>query len=416
MLVVILIFCNILGTIHPFVMKQILEVDVKSANSKEIFLQLVILYTLIHIGYAFFKNLRNTKVNQTMSKILRDIRSNLFNQVLHFKMKTFEKYNSAKLYTRLTNDVNELFNLFFSILNIVVNNLLYLLFMVMMMFFANISLAWIGFATICVIGLSTMKCTNILGNIRKKFLKDRDLINREYSELYNKNKLTYLYGLQEKNMKKADALFAKELKGRKQYIFVHHFTYWILTLLEAFGIYFVLYYALNINPSISIGDIYLILFYIKECRGPLNEICDQLEEIQTCTISYQRIKELLQETDLEDIEKGEEVETLKGDIEFQNVTMKYEKETVLKDVSFVIKEGAKVTIAGRTGAGKSTLVNVFMKMYDIQKGRILIGNKDICKIATKSLRNNISYISQNPYIFADTLRNNIRIREGRYNR
>ena len=87
--------------------------------------------------------------------------------------------------------------------------------------------------------------------------------------------------------------------------------------------------------------------------------------------------------------------------------MKYDKEMILKNISFVIKRGTKVTIAGRTGAGKTTLINVLMKLYDIQSGQILIGNKDISQISTKCLRKNISYISQNPFIFEDTVRNNI---------
>lgn len=87
--------------------------------------------------------------------------------------------------------------------------------------------------------------------------------------------------------------------------------------------------------------------------------------------------------------------------------MKYDKETILKNISFVIQKGTKVTIAGRTGAGKTTITNVLMKLYDIESGKILIGNLDISEISTKCLRDNISYISQNPYIFADTVRNNI---------
>ena len=87
--------------------------------------------------------------------------------------------------------------------------------------------------------------------------------------------------------------------------------------------------------------------------------------------------------------------------------MNYDKEMILKNISFVIKRGTKVTIAGRTGAGKTTLINVLMKLYDIQSGQILIGNKDISQISTKCLRKNISYISQNPFIFEDTVRNNI---------
>lgn len=87
--------------------------------------------------------------------------------------------------------------------------------------------------------------------------------------------------------------------------------------------------------------------------------------------------------------------------------MKYDKEIILKNISFIITEGTKVTIAGRTGVGKTTLINVLMKLYDINNGKILIGNYDISQISTKCLRDNISYISQNPYIFEDTVRNNI---------
>ena len=390
-------------------MKQIVDVDFQVNDVQTILLKLVFAYTLVHIACENSKNIRNIKVNRLMAEMLKDIREKLFDKVLKFKMKTFEKYNSAQLYTRLTTDVEELFTLFFGVLNVIVNDIVYLLFMIIMMFFADISLAWIGFATICAIGVSTMKFTNVLGKLNRKILKRRDIENREFSEFYNKNKLTYLYQLQERNKKKSDYLFEEELKVRKKYIFVHSFTYWALTLLEAIGIYSVLYYALNINLSISIGSLYLILFYIKECRSPLSEICDQLEEIQTCLASYQRVKEILQETDLEDLTVGEKIDIVKGDIEFQNVCMNYGKEMVLKDISFVIREGTKVTIAGRTGAGKSTLVNLLMKLYDIKSGKILIGNKDIHKISTKSLRNHISYISQTPYIFADTVRNNIRL-------
>ncbi len=293
-----MILCNTLSTIHPFIMKQIVDVDLQANDVQTILVKLVFAYILVHIACAISKNVRNIKVNQLMAKMLRDIREKLFDKVLKFKMKTFEKYNSAQLYTRLTTDVEQLFTLFFGVLNVIVNDVVYLLFMVAMMFLADISLAWIGFATICAIALSTMKFTNVLGRLNREVLKRRDRETREFSEFYNKNKLTYLYQLQEKNKEKSDFLFEDELKVKKKYIFIHSFTYWALILLEAIGIYSVLYYALNINLSISIGSLYLILFYIKECRSPLSEICDQLEEIQTCLASYQRVKEILQETDL----------------------------------------------------------------------------------------------------------------------
>lgn len=402
----LLILCNIFGTIHPFIMKQILDVDFQAVDVEEILVKLVVAYVSIHVFYAFLKNIKNIKFNILMAKFLKDIRIKAFDKLLKFKMKTFEKYNSAQLYTRLVNDVGELFSLFFGVLNVLIDDVLYIVFMVIMMFFADIQLALIGLATIGVIGIVTIKSTNILGKLMQQILRRREITTKELSEFYNKSKLTYLYQLQENNIEKSKYVFGEELKARKRYIAFHHFPYWLIGVLEAVGIYSVLYYALNIK-SISIGSVYLILFYIKECRNPLNSICNQLEEIQNCMASYRRIKQILQEKEEDNLTQGKDMDVLKGDIEFQNVSMKYDKETVLKNISFTIKEGNKVTIAGRTGAGKTTLVNVLMKLYNIQSGKILIGNQDISEISNQSLRKNISYISQNPYIFTDNLRNNI---------
>lgn len=225
--------------------------------------------------------------------------------------------------------------------------------------------------------------------------------------MYNKSKLTYLFGLQKDNINKTSKLLDEELKYRKKFIFTESFMLPIELILEAIGIYAILYYALKINVDISLGSIYLVLFYVKQCRNPLSEMFDYLEEIQTSLNSLKRINRILKETDDEDIYKGEYIKDLNGDIEFRNVCMNYGKETILKDISFVIKKGSKVTIAGKTGVGKTSLTNIFMKLYDISSGQILIDGHDISDISIKSLRDNISYISQNPYIFEDTLRNNI---------
>lgn len=404
---ILLIICNLLSILHPYIMKQILDLDFSSNNIQNIILKFIIIYVSIHIVLAVLKNLNNIIINKTICKILRDLRQKVFNKVLYFKMKTFNKYNSSELYTRLTDDIDNLFDLFFGLLYMVVNNLLKIIFMVIMMFVANVNLALIGFFAIFIIAIVVFQSTKILGKIDNEILTKRDKENKQYSELYNKNKLTYLFKLQNQNIQKTDELLYSELKTRRKYIFVHHFPYWILTIIQSIAIYAIMYYALNIDVLISLGSVYLVLFYTKECKSPLEEIFNKLEELQTCINSYKKIKILLNEKETENIQKGDYIENLNGDIEFENVSMRYDKEIILHNLSFIIKKGSKVTIAGRTGVGKTTLTNVLMKLYDIESGRILIGNKDISKISTKCLRDNISYISQNPYIFADTLRNNI---------
>lgn len=404
----ILVFiCNLLNVLHPFIFKQVLDIDFNSINIVEEIVKLFTLYLFTHITFAIMKNVRNIQNNKLMASVLKDIREKLFLKVLKFKMQTYNKYNSSEIYTRLTADVDNLFDLFFGILQILVNNVIYIIMMVIMMFFANINLAVIGCITIIIVSISSFKFTKKLKELDSKILDKRDLENKEFSEMYNKNKLTYLFKLQKNNINAMDKLLNEELKIRRKYIFVHHFVYPVSLILEAIGIYAILYYALNINTTISLGNIYLVLFYVKQCRSPLSEMFDRLEEMQTCLNSLRKINVILNEEYEENLYIGEDAKNLNGDIEFKNVCMNYGKEPVLKNISFVIKKGTKVTIAGRTGVGKTTLTNVFMRLYDIKSGQILINGYDISKISIKSLRDNISYISQTPYIFEDTLRNNI---------
>lgn len=408
LLAALLVFiCNLLSVSHPFIVKEAVDIDFNSENIKQILIQLFSAYLVIHIVLAIMKNVRNICVNKLMASILSDIREKLFCKVLKFKMKTYNKYNSSEIYTRLTSDADNLFQLFFGTIQILVNNVIYIALMVVMMFFADINLAVIGCITVIIVAFSSLKFTKKLKRLDDGILQKRDEENREFSEMYNKNKLTYLYKMQKDNIKTTSKLLDEELKTRRKYIFIHHFMYPVALILESLGIYAILYYALNINTNISLGNIYLVLFYVKECRTPLSQMFDQLEEMQTCLNSLRRINSILKEKDDEDIYTGEDAKDLNGDIEFRNVNMSYGKEPVLKDISFIIKKGSKVTIAGRTGVGKSTLTNIFMRLYDIQSGQILMNGYDISKISIKSLRDNISYISQNPYIFEDTLRNNI---------
>lgn len=307
---ILLLVSDFLSSLPPYIVKQVVDIDFKREGITNIILILIFTYIGIHLGILIFKYIRDIFINTIICKILRDIRQTLFNKILNFKMITFNKYNSSELYTRLTSDVDNLFDLFFGFLYDILSNALYIAFMIIMMFVANINLAIIGAITICIISFIVYKFTKVLGKLDNEVLKKRDMENKEFSELYNKNKLTYLFKLQNKNIMKTNDLFYSEFKLRKRYTFIHHFPYWIIAMIQAIGIYVILYYALNINIDISLGSIYLVLYYTKECKSPLEEICNQLEKIQTCLNSYKRIKVLLNETDEEDIEKGDYIENL----------------------------------------------------------------------------------------------------------
>ncbi len=402
-----LILTNILSVTHPFVLKQILDIDFNDSNIGSLLKSIVITYIVVHIFLIISKDLRNTVINKAMSKILKDLREKLFCHVLKWNMGTYQKYNSSEIYTRLTADIDNVSSLFLGTLQVLVNDVLYITLMVIFMFLADVKLAIIGCIAMIITAIISYMFIHQTAKANRGILNKRDKENRQYSEMYNKNKLTYLFGLQKNTEKKIHKTLDEEYIYRKKFIFIESFIYPLSITIQALAIYFILQYVFNINSFISLGSIYLVINYIKDCRSPLTEIFEQLEEIQSSFMSLKRINVLLKENGVEDIEKGEIEEDLKGDIEFENVYMQYGDNKVLNDISFIIKEGSKVTIAGKTGVGKTTMMNILMRLYPFQKGRILIGGKDITKIRIKDIRKNISYISQTPYILEDTLKNNI---------
>ena len=407
LVVFFLIITNVLSVTHPLVLKQILDIDFNDNNIVIILRNLAVVYIIVHIFLIISKDLRNTVINKAMSKILKDLREKLFCHVLKWNMETYQKYNSSEIYTRLTADIDNVSALFLGTLQVLVNDVLYIALMLIFIFLADIKLAIIGCMAMIIAAVISYIFTHQVAKANKQILNKRDKENRQYSEMYNKNKLTYLFKLQKNTAKKINKTLDEELFYRKKFIFIESFTYPLSTTIQALAIYFILQYTLNINSFISLGSIYLVINYIKDCREPLNEIFEQLEEIQSSFMSLKRINILLKENGVEDIEKGKIEENLKGDIEFENVYMQYGDNKVLNDISFIIKEGSKVTIAGKTGVGKTTLMNILMRLYSFKSGRILIGGKDITKIRIKDIRKNISYISQTPYILEDTLKNNI---------
>lgn len=399
-----LIMANILSVSHPLVMKKILDIDI---SSKELLIRLFLAYLTIHIILVLAKNMRNSIINRAMSKILKDLREFLFCHILKWDMSTYQKYNSSEIYTRLTADVDNVSALFLGTLQVVLNDVIYIATMVIFMFFADKTLAIIGSIAILLNAVVSYIFTHQVAKCNKIILDKRDKENRQFSEMYNKHKLTFLFGLQKKNKDKICKTLDEELIYRKKWIFDESFIYPLAITIQALAIYIILIYVFNINISISLGSIYLVINYIQNCRSPLNEIFTELEEIQSSYMSLKRINKLLKEQGNEDIEIGEFAENLKGDIEFENVNMQYGSNKVLHNVSFIIKEGNKVTIAGKTGVGKTTIANILMRLYPIHSGKILIGGKDIQEIRIQDIRKNISYISQTPYILNDTLKNNI---------
>ena len=155
----------------------------------------------------------------------------------------------------------------------------------------------------------------------------------------------------------------------------------------------------------EIGVLYAFINYVKEFFAPINEIADIYTSIQSALVSAERIFDILNNHEmLEDTEQGVPVDRIKGEIEFKNVWFYYnEGEWVLKDVSFKIEPGQTVAFVGHTGSGKSTIINLMARFYDIQKGEILVDGINIKEYNLKDLRRQIAVVMQDVFLFSGDL-------------
>lgn len=268
------------STLHPYIVKQILDLDFTKEDILQQIIVLIILYAVVHTLRAIFANLRNIKVNKTVANILQEIREELFKKVLSLPMKTFDKYRSSEIYTRLTVDVNNMNSLFADSIPILAKSILYLLFMMIMMFIADIPLGLIGIITLTIIGANSFYFVYKIKSLEKIILDKRDMENKKYSEIYRKNKLTYLFGLQKKNTSEMKNILEEELKYRKKLIIVESLGLPLSRLIEAIGIFVILYISLNASNPIPLGNIYLVIYYLKQSKRPLEDIFNQLEEMR----------------------------------------------------------------------------------------------------------------------------------------
>jgi ABC transporter related len=309
---------------------------------------IVALYILTRVLIILVEVVRNKKTNLLSNKMLNELRSKIFNKVLSLKINDFEKFPSSDIYTRLTVDAENVKTLFSEDIPVILNDIVNIVFMFITMFIINTKLAFIGTIITIVFAINESLIIKKLKQIQKQTVKKRDLQNKEYSETYNKSKLTKFFSLEDKNIDKVNKLLKEELKLRYKHIWIDSLPWPISVLVEAITMYAILYYVLNIDSGISLGTVYIFLYYIRQCFSPLKELFNQIEEIQTSQVSLERINTILSIQEKEEINKGLNIENLKGNIEFNNVSFAYDKQSILSDISFKISAGEKTAIVGRT--------------------------------------------------------------------
>lgn len=371
-------------------------------------LMLVFLY-LINIFSTYYQNSVMIKISQRVSA---KIRKELFISFQKLPLKYFDNNSSGDLMSRLTNDVDNInttlsqsvTQLFSGIINIIG------------MFIAMILLSPI----LTLIGMITIPLTFITTKILAKktqgfFVKQqRELgnLNGYIEEMVSGQKVVLLFSEEEKVKEEfseinerltKSAIIAQGISSFMGPInnFINNISYLIISVAGG--------YLILTGSEITVGVVFSFLLYMRNFTRPINEIMNLFNTIQSALAGAERVFEVIDEDKEKDKEESIDIDNIQGNVELRDVTFSYSNgKKILKNVSLEAKKGEVIAIVGPTGAGKTTIVNLLTKFYDIDSGEILIDGKNIDEITRESLRKTVGMVLQDTYLFSETVSENIR--------
>ena len=346
--------------------------------------------------------------------VVRDLRVNLFKHMLQFKMKYYDKSAVGRLVTRAVSDIETISSIFSQGLFMIISDLLKMIVVLGFMFYKSWQLTLLVLTVLPFIIYATRvfqkKMKIAFEEVRTQvadlntFVQER-ITGMKIVQLFNREKAEY------DNFKNIND---KHRKAWVRTVWYNSIFFPIAEMSTSITVGLIVWFgglqAVNDNPNITLGVIIAFIELSQMLFRPLRQIADKFNTLQMGMVAANRVFGIL-DTDSTITDEGEkELQSIKGDIEFKNVRFSYvEGEEVLRGVNFTAKAGETIAIVGATGAGKSTIINLLNRFYEIDSGTIAVDGIDIKDVTLKSLRSEIAVVLQNVFLFADTIMHNIKL-------
>jgi ATP-binding cassette subfamily B protein len=344
-------------------------------------------------------------------KTLYDLRMQLFSHTQKLALKFFDKTPIGRLVTRTTNDVESLGEMFSSGIVMVFSDIFIIVWILVFMFFMDIRLSLVTLSVLPVLVYGTFL-------FRKKVRESyRDVrlhlarLNSYMQEHVTGMNVVQIFNKEKDELKRFSGINSDYRESNVKSIFYYAVFYPAVELLSSIAIGLIIWYGGGeiVQGSLTIGVLFAFIQYTEMFFRPIRDLSEKYNILQTAMASSERIFKLLDnQTFVNNPENPVKIERIKGEIEFKNVWFAYnDEEWVLKDISFKINPGQTIAIVGHTGAGKTSIINILTRFYDIQKGSILIDGINIKDMDKRELRKYISTVLQDVYLFSGTISTNI---------
>ena len=391
-------------------------IDTFGANGDyDVIIATAIKYAVV-LALSFAFNIAQTWILQkTGQNIILQMRKDLYRHIQSLGSRYFDITPVGKLVTRVTNDVEALNEMYSGILVQLFRNIVKIVGLAGVMLVLDVRLAAISFVLMpLVIGL-TVLCQKIARNIYRLYRTRLTDINTFLSEHLSGMKIIQIFGRQERKFEEFHDKNTKLYKAFYREMLMYAVFSPLIYILSILSLMIVLWFGSRnvFDEIISVGTLYIFSNYIRSFFDPIQELAEQFSTLQSSIASAEKIFTVMDEDEfIPEVENPKQPDKITGKIEFDHVWFAYDGENyVLKDVSFVINPGEKVAFVGATGAGKSSILNLIGRYYDIQKGHIYIDGIDIRQLSKKQLRSAIGQMQQDVFIFEGDVAYNIRLND-----
>jgi ATP-binding cassette subfamily B multidrug efflux pump len=398
-----------LGTVRPALIQRMVDVDINNndwaALNRSTVLLMVLL--LVHTLVSYLQTYYGGWLGQY---IVRDIRTNLFRHLLSLKLSFFDRTPIGVLVTRNISDVETLADVFSEGLAAMVGDLLQIVFLMIFMFWTNWQLALVSLSVIPPLLISTYifkeKVKASFQDVRNAVAKLNSFVQEHLTGM----NVVQIFNNEEREFKKFEGINREHTDANIRSVLYYSIYFPVAEVLGAIGVGLLVWYAAQgqIEGSISKGALIAFIMYNSLFFRPIRQIADRFNTLQLGLVSTERLLKLLDSKDLIATSGTTPVPQLQGEVEFDKVWFAYnEPEWVLKDISFHVKPGQTVAFVGATGAGKTSIINLLSRFYDIQKGEIKVDGRDLRDYDLSQLRRQIGVVLQDVFLFAGSIRDNI---------
>ena len=407
----IMIYCVAVSIINPLFMEKAVDDYITPTDFKGLFI-LIGIAVAVNIVWILLVKLRMHMMAGITNNAVRKIREEVFEHLQTLDFKYFDSRPTGKILSRVISDVNSLSNVLSNLVITLIPDSLLLVGIVVIMLIKDWRLALFAMAGFPLLLISITALENLCHknwkNVRKKSSNVSAFIHEEIAGI----RIVKSYSAEEETLETFDELLDEHKKSFLKAVRINDFYNPFIEIgwaISSFAMYFAAVKILGVD-NLTIGTLIAFGSYIGLFWQPISNLGDFYNQLITNIAAAERVFDVLDtEPEISDKTGVTELPPIKGAVEFKDVSFAYEdKVKVLKDVSFKVKPGETIALVGPTGAGKTTVVNLISRFYDVQDGTVLIDGHDIKDVTIDSLRHQMGIMTQDNFLFSGTIKENIR--------